>query len=356
MAYPLAIFVPELGARSETFIRRHVQDLLPGETVVVAGAIVDQSQHDWDATGPLIDLARISNVNTVAHWLRVYGVRVALGEYLDASLQWLPLADELGIRFFGHAHGYDVSLCLQNPFYRTEYLRYRDAAGVITMSQASRTRLLDLGLLPDRTYAVPYGIDVPGELIEHPDRSLVTVLAAGRMVAKKGPLLTIRAFAHARVRVPSLRLQYVGSGPLFPEVAAAVRTLQLEGDIELLGTQPNATVRQCMSAADIFVQHSIASPHDGDEEGLPVAILEAMAHGLAVVATRHAGIPEAVEDGVTGYLVAEGDTGAMGDAIAELARNPRRRSEMGKAGWERARALFTWDRERDNLLRVMQLR
>jgi colanic acid/amylovoran biosynthesis glycosyltransferase len=356
MPYPLAIFVPELGARSETFIRRHVQDLLPGETVVVAGALVDQSQHDWDTTGPLLDLARISNPNTVAHWLRTYGVRVALGEYLNASLEWLPLADELGIPFFAHAHGYDVSLCLQDSLYRAEYLRYRDAAGVITMSQASRARLLDLGLPPDRTYAIPYGIDVPAEFTERPERPLVTVLAAGRMVVKKGPVLTIDAFARARASVPSLRLHYVGGGPLFADVEAAIRIARLQDNVVLLGTQPNPAVRRCMSAADIFTQHSVVSPHDGDEEGLPVVILEAMAHGLPVVSTRHAGIPEAVEDGVTGYLVAEGDTDAMGDAIAELARDPRRRRAMGKAGWERARALFTWDRERDDLLRVMQLR
>src|SRR6266545_1278519 len=133
---PLAVFVPELGARSETFIRRHVQDLLPDRTLTIGGPLAEGTVREWDADGPVVDLGAVSDLRTVGRWLREYGVQVLLGEYLDASLPWLPLARELGIRVFVHGHGYDVSRRLREPFYRREYLRYRAVAGVITMSEA----------------------------------------------------------------------------------------------------------------------------------------------------------------------------------------------------------------------------
>ena len=85
-----------------------------------------------------------------------------------------------------------------------------------------------------------------------------------------------------------------------------------------------------MNGADVFVQHSITDSHTGDQEGLPVAVLEAMASGLPVVATRHAGIPEAVVEGETGYLVEEGDIGAMAGHIARLAEDHTLRSKMAR--------------------------
>src|SRR5690606_2027114 len=96
-------------------------------------------------------------------------------------------------------------------------------------------------------------------------------------------------------------------------------------------------------------------PGTGDEEGLPVAILEAMASGLPVVSTRHAGIPEAVIEGTTGYLVDEGDTAGMAAHVVRLARDAELRRRMGHAGWQRALQSFSWPRERARLLELLGL-
>jgi glycosyltransferase involved in cell wall biosynthesis len=114
-------------------------------------------------------------------------------------------------------------------------------------------------------------------------------------------------------------------------------------------------VQTFLKDADIFIQHSLTDPETGDEEGLPVAVLEAMANALPVVSTFHAGIPDAVENGITGYLGAEGDSEAMGGYLAELIRNTELRGNMGEAGWLRARELFSIDRERKDLLDVLGL-
>ena len=89
---------------------------------------------------------------------------------------------------------------------------------------------------------------------------------------------------------------------------------------------------EMMQQADIFMHHAVVDPVTGDEEGLPVAILEAMQHRLPVISTQHAGIPDAVVNAVTGYLVEEGDTLGMSERICELAndRNLRERFGDGK--------------------------
>jgi glycosyltransferase involved in cell wall biosynthesis len=107
-----------------------------------------------------------------------------------------------------------------------------------------------------------------------------------------------------------------------------------------------------MHASDVFIHHSVTD-HEGNEEGLPVAILEAMADGLPVVSTRHAGIPEAVQEGVTGYLVEEGDSAGMSERLMRLASDGALRRTMGEAGWSRARECYTWETERARLRKIL---
>jgi glycosyltransferase involved in cell wall biosynthesis len=280
-------------------------------------------------------------------------VQIVMGEYLDLSLPWLKVAQECGLRFFAHAHGYDVSERLRHPYWRSEYLRYNQADGVITMSHISRERLIALGLDAAKVHVIPYGVDVPAEPLTRPERAAVRCIAVGRMVAKKAPILTLDAFRRAAEVCPELRLDYVGIGELFPAVQHFVRAFNLDEKVTLHGGQPSEVVHQLMREADLFLQHNMTDPETGDEEGLPVAILEAMANSLPVVSTRHAGIPEAVLDGSTGFLVDEGDTVGMAERIVVLARDPDLRRRMGAAGWCRAKENFSWEKERMELLRVL---
>lgn len=107
-----------------------------------------------------------------------------------------------------------------------------------------------------------------------------------------------------------------------------------------------------MKKSEIFLQHSVTD-ESGDEEGLPVAILEAMAYALPVIATRHAGIPEAVIERETGLLVDERDTSAMSEALVTLALDKTRRANMGAAGRVRAAELFSAQAEIASLRRLL---
>jgi glycosyltransferase involved in cell wall biosynthesis len=113
-------------------------------------------------------------------------------------------------------------------------------------------------------------------------------------------------------------------------------------------------VQVLLAESDIFLQHSRRDPATGDEEGLPVAVLEAMSHGLAIVTTRHGGIPEAIEDGATGFLVDEGDYDGMAARIVELARDPALRQELGARARARHAAEFSWEQERERMLELLR--
>jgi len=377
---PLAVFAPVLGARSETFIRRHMQDLLAGKTAVVAESCDPPHGGAWTVPAPTLVLNRIHSGgvprllldgarrrlsgktwaemtdDTVRAFLREHRVRAIIGEFLSWSLRWVDVADSLGIPIFGHAHGCDVSADLRDPRWRAGYLRYNDSGGVIAMSKASARRLTGLGLDPRKVHVIPYGVDVPLHPPTRPNDRLIHCVAVGRMVSKKAPILLLDAFRRAAEVCPELRLDYAGGGELLPAAEQFVHAFGLAERVRLHGPQPSDAVHDLLGKADLFLQHSIVDPATGDEEGLPVSILEAMAQGLPVISTRHAGIPEAVAEGETGFLVAEGDTRAMADRIVRLAGRPELRRDMGVGAWIRARELFSWERERASLLDLVGLR
>jgi glycosyltransferase involved in cell wall biosynthesis len=175
------------------------------------------------------------------------------------------------------------------------------------------------------------------------------------MIPCKSPILALDAFRRASQACQALRLDYVGGGPLLPAAQQFVQALDMGDRVHLHGAQPHRVVLDLMKGADVFIQHSITDPETGHAEGLPVAILEAMAHGLPVVATRLGGIPEEVVHGETGYLAEPGDSSKMAEYIIALARERDLRSQMGQAGWRRAKDHFSWERERTSLLRILGL-
>ncbi len=374
-AYPFAIISPTLGTRSETFIYRHMAELLPGQTMVLVRR-KDPHLADFDIQFPFnvlgktkfnlqwffrgifyfLKLNKLSPIQVkVEKYLNQHHIKIVLSQYLDHSLKWLEVAQKMGIRFFAHAHGCDISQALTDPAMPKRYLLLEAADGIITMSEHSRKKLIGIGLSGANIHVIPYGIDVPATPKRRNSNNIVRCFAAGRMVGKKAPLFTLEAFRRALKGNSRLRLDYAGGGELLDEARQFVHDYKLSDHVTLHGSQPNPVIQELMKKADIFVQHSRTDPDTGDEEGMPVAILEAMANNLPVVSTRHAGIPEAVDEGASGYLVDEGDIDGMAAYILQLSENPSLRNQMGHAGWVRARKHFSWPQERSALLTVLGL-
>lgn len=355
----LAIICRDIGVPSETFIQRHIDELYPGHTVTICQNV----RNGWTTNAPCLVLGPKSPVERLDEqmmkraevFLRENHVSTLMVEYLDLSVQWLEFAKKTGLRIFPHAHAYDIFTRLKEKSWTQKYLGLNDSDAVIVVSEHSKKRLLEMGLDQAKLHVMPCCVNVPAVSVERKSNSSVRCLAVGRMVRKKGPLLLLEAFRQASMANPQLRLDFIGAGYLFDEASQFVRENGLTNLVTLFGAQPHDFVLRRMLEADIFLQHSVIDKTTDDQEGLPVAILEAMANSLPIVSTRHAGIPEAVSEGETGYLVEEKDTAGMSNRILELAANRERRLKMGIAGWARARSRFSWEIERSRLLTIMGL-
>ncbi|MBI4366373.1 MAG: glycosyltransferase [Deltaproteobacteria bacterium] len=361
MTGTLAVFTNDLGA---SFIDLHVSDLAPGRTVAVGRYGPAELGNMWKTPCPelLLDrwsmrlpvrLAKRAGVSenrlreaAISRFLRRHQVGVVLGEYLDEFLSYVPLLERMGIPYVVQGHGVDVSAALRRPGVAQSYLAYRSARAVLTRSEFHRQRLIGIGLAADKVHVNRGGVDVPAEPPVRAASAGKRLLSVGRMAPKKGPFYLLEAFRRAAARDPDISLDYVGGGPFSWGMRQFIDACGLEGRIRLHGAAPETLKQSLLQECGVFVQHSLTNPENGDEEGLPAAIQEAMAAGMAVVATRHAGIPEAVIEGETGILVDEGDVEAMAQAFLDV--GPRA-AELGRAGHARALKHDAWPLERGRL-------
>jgi len=163
-----------------------------------------------------------------------------------------------------------------------------------------------------------------------PGQHLVFV---GRLAAVKGVAVLIRAVTALAPDHPGLRLTLIGDGPERAALEAEARAGGAADRIAFAGARTQQEVAETLARADLFVLPSFA-------EGVPVVLMEAMASGLPVVATRIAGIPELVEDGISGRLVPPGNQAALTEAIATLLADPEAAAAMGRAGRAKVEAGF----------------
>jgi glycosyltransferase involved in cell wall biosynthesis len=249
--------------------------------------------------------------------------------------------------FVVSVHGSDVFLAEGLAPARALARRALSAAGAVTACSADlQRRTLALGGRPERARTVPYGVDVDRFSPLRADRTLrsrweippgaTMVLAVGRLVAKKG-------FTHlveAARRVEELHVVVAGEGDLRPALEAQARAAG--GRVHFVGALDRDTVARALAAADVVAVPSVVDAA-GNVDGLPNTVLEALASGRAVVASRVAGIPDVVEDGVNGVLVAAGDAEALAAALQRLARDPAERERLGRQARARASERHGWD-------------
>lgn len=201
-----------------------------------------------------------------------------------------------------------------------------EAARLAAPGDRGKLHLVRCGIEVDRLPPARRRPRAPGEPLE--------ILHVGRLSPEKGQAGLVEAFAAAVRRGLDARLVIVGGGPDEGRIRDAVAAHRLEGRVALAGRQPEAEVLAAMARADLFVLSSLA-------EGLPVVLMEALALELPVVAPAIAGIPELVEDGVTGLLFPAGQWEALGERILAAAGDPEGRRRMAAAG--RARVLEEFD-------------
>jgi len=266
------------------------------------------------------------------------------------GLDILPVVRALGIPLVVTFHGYDASSLLRSRSYRRDLGPLFEYAHVITISRRMAARLRELGARDDALDHHYIGVPLGAfPFVER--RPVAEKLQAGEtirflqisnFVEKKGHATTVEAFARfARVH-PNWTLTFAGDGALRGGIEAQVRRAGLADRIEFVGRVGQREVAELMARSDVFVHHSVTAS-DGDQEGIPTVLMEAMAVGLVVVSTRHAGIGELVETGVEGFLTDERDLDAYVGVLRGLAHADPRLPRRARAKIER-----DFDMERQN--------
>lgn len=206
-------------------------------------------------------------------------------------------------------------------------------------SESLAAALRDKGCPAAKISLVRTGVPVPSEVPERsaPPRHL---LQACRLIAKKGIDLSIRAFASVARNYPELRLRLAGSGPEEPALRRLAAEIGIADRVDFLGFLGPGALEEEYCRAALFL-HPSRTTEGGDREGIPNALLEAMAWGLPCIATRHSGIPEAVESGREGVLVPENDPAALEQALGSLCGDAGLRHHLGAAARARVQREFS---------------
>ena len=275
-------------------------------------------------------------------------------EFGQVAVFVMDACQRLGLPLIVHFHGIDAHSRLMLDRHGGRYPRlFEQAVAIIANARTMERALLDLGARPEKLHYVPNGVDADRFRAGAPAEAPPTFLAVGRFAEKKAPQLTIAAFASLSRTHPEARLRMIGDGRLLGACQDLAQGLGVGEVVTFLGAQPHDVVAEEMRRARAFVQHSVVAS-DGNTESMPNSILEASASGLPVVATRHAGIPEMVVDGETGFLVEERDVEGMARHMARLVAEPELAAELGRAGRRRMQESFSIDSRIARLWEIVQ--
>ena len=251
-------------------------------------------------------------------------------------------------------HGHDVSRYVDAHGTGVYDDLFKHTEQVLPISHYWADKLCGLGCPRQKVRVHRMGVATQTIPYREPQQTGAPVfLAVGRCVEKKGFEYALRGFARLLQPHPKAQLHLVGDGPLRAELEALSRSLGLESHVHFHGYLNQTQVQALREQSDIFLAPSVTA-HDGDQEGIPVAVMEAMAAGLPVVSSQHTGIPELVQDGVSGYLVPERDVEQLAARMAELTGSTSLRQRIAQAARARVCSEFDIDRLNDDLVSLLR--
>ena len=349
---------------SETFIRAHFEHL-PAQTHAAYGwplhvdgrSVLSMSLPIRVgravrklATGQMLE----SDTYALLQAFRDTRADAVMAEYGKMGVCAMDACERAKVPLIVHFHGADASVRQVLAQFADAYRRmFQVAAAIVAVSHSMRQRLISLGAPAEKVHYNAYGVECDRFAGGDPSQASERFIAVGRFVEKKAPHLTLHAFSKVLTTHPQAQLRMIGDGPLWRVCRDLAGMLEIEHTVTFLGQQPHDVVAQEMRSARAFVQHSIEAS-DGDCEGTPVAVLEAGASGLPVIATRHAGICDVVEEHRTGLLVDERDVDGMAEHMRTLLEQPALAAELGRAGRERIAAEFSMDKSIARLWNVIR--
>lgn len=221
-------------------------------------------------------------------------------------------------------HGNDISQKRILNLFHSDYEQlFNDANYIFPVSELWASKIALTPAIKNKTHVIRMGVNISKFIykeritISYP----IKLLSIARLTEKKGISVAINACLLLKQQNVDFDYTIIGDGPLRKELESQVTNLGLGDKIAFLGAQTQETVSEYLNNSDVFLLPSVTAS-DGDMEGIPVALMEAMAIGIPVISTFHSGIPELVENQVSGFLVNENDPTGIANVVREIIENP----------------------------------
>jgi colanic acid/amylovoran biosynthesis glycosyltransferase len=251
-------------------------------------------------------------------------------------------------------HGYDISsYILKNGRHIYDTL-FENGDLFLCVSEQMKDILLELGVEERKILVHRVGIDMKNSCFRIRKPKLngkVQLLTIARLVEKKGVQYGIESVAKILKKYPNIEYKIAGDGYLKKNLQGLIKELGVCDNVKLLGWNRQEQIVELLQEADILLAPSVTS-QSGDREGIPVAIMEALAWGLPVISTRHSGIPEIIQDGQTGLLAPEWDTDVLAEKMEYLIEHPELWSQMARKGRKYVEEHYNIDTLNDRLVEI----
>lgn len=322
----LCIISPAVGKYSTTFITNQINEL-PFEKYVISrenGELEELHGSRLFSRNLIVRIVRfikrkigkedffIAQNISLSKYLRKKKIDHVLFQFGTMAKLCYEACIYSNTEFTVHFHGYDV--------YKYEYDKvyyegvFKHAKNIVVVSNHMRKRVIELGAQLNKIHVIPYGSNFTISNKQRGGNGEIRYLAVGRFVEKKAPYLTILAFAKALDENQNIRLHMAGDGELLSHCKHIVKALKIGDYVKFLGALSHEEIRNEMNKANFLIQHSITA-NNGDSEGLPNTIIEAIALKIPVISTMHTGIPEIVKHEKNGLLCEERDVESMAKNI-----------------------------------------
>lgn len=284
----------------------------------------------------LVDLTSIYLNNLYLKLLKKSNVMVGYVDFGLNAVNYYKAMCKLGIPFYVHFHGLDITLSLNSKKYKNELDNiFKLSKGIIVASHHIKRLLILEGCDPKKIHIVRYGISVSGfQPVKWDDKlndGHFHLCFLGRMTKKKNPKALILMLNKVERVIPNIKLHLIGDGPEIDEVITLISNYNLKEKVCIYGELCKSEAMKILRNCHIYVQHSV-TPYTGDQEGWAISLSEASLLGLPVVSTLHNGIPENIEHGLNGLLCKEYDYEGMADHVIYLLQNKSKALELGNNG------------------------
>ena len=362
-------FLPNCGG-TITWLYETYRRFAPGEVVVVAGdrgntADIDRKlpfkverlrmlMKDWDPTQPaslwryLLMFCRVRKSQRLHQATQIHCMKV-LPEGVVAWALWYVA----GVPYLLYAHGEEIQMRLTSR--KLAWLipiLYRGGTAIIANSCHTKQLLVDIGVRSERIHVIHPGVDAAAFHVDDQARfsirqrhnlgNSVVLLTVGRLQRRKGQDMVIRALPLIKHHMPNVFYLIVGSGEEEKYLRDLAATLGVAENVVFVGSTGDDERAAYYAACDVFVMPN--REIDADIEGFGIVFLEAGAAGKPVIGGLSGGTADAIQDGITGLRVDGESASAIATAVIDLSIDTSRAQSMGRAGRQRVKDAFTWEK------------